>query len=185
MSTKAEDSFMKRLLGSVSTYVSRIGPKPVIVIPPNTPLTFPRKITVGLTEDLLKSNALQFLMEFASRYMIHLDFVQVTNDHHAFWELKNKISEKINSFPSELCGFKICSIPYSEGKIHESLSDYAISARSNMLVFVTKQRNLIDSLMHTSVTKKALLNPILPVMVLQTDKQVTSMPVRLNGHHVK
>lgn len=170
MSTRAEDSFMKRMLGSISTQVGKLGSKPVIVVPPNTPIKYPGKLVVGLTENLLKGKALDELLNFATDQQLIVDFINATNDQEAFRKLKNNLYERLVQRKDQLTGFNIRSVDYVEGKVHETLSDYAQRAHAGLLVLVTKHRNLIESLTHQSVSKKALLHPSLPLMLMHTQR---------------
>ncbi|HZV68938.1 MAG TPA: universal stress protein [Saprospiraceae bacterium] len=168
MGTKAEDTFMKRMFGSVSTHLSRKISKPVIVVPPDASLKFSWKIIVGLTDELMEKETLDFILDYASTHRVFVDFVYATNDQDKFKKLNNSLYEKLVLHKTELCGFNIRSLPFSEDHVHEALSDYAILSQARLLVLVTKHRNFIESLGHRSVSKKALLQPLLPVMILHS-----------------
>lgn len=170
MSTKSEDSFAKRMIGSVSTNVSRMGSKPVIVVPPGAPIKFPGKIAVGMTEDLLKGKALEEILTFASEHQVFVDFVFATNDQEQFTHLKNSLYERLVLHKDQLCGFNIRYVSFVKDEVHKALNDYAVRARSEMLVLVTLHRNFLDRLMHASVSKKVLYHPSIPVMITHAAK---------------
>lgn len=172
MSTKAEDSFVKRILGSVSTHVGRIGTKPVIVVPPGAPIKFPGKIVVGMTDDLLKGKALEDMLVFLTENQVFVDFIFATNDQEHFKKLKNSLYERLILFErlvghkNDLCGFNIRSVEFVKDEVHQALNNYAMNAHADMLVILTKHRSFMDRIMHTSVSKKILYHPSLPVAIM-------------------
>lgn len=166
MSTRAEDSMLKRLFGSVSLNVSRTGSKPVIVVPPGAAIKFPDKIVVGLSEEFLHENTLTYILDFVSNHKMKVDFIFATNDDQKFTYLKDILNEKLARLHKEMEGINIQPVPYSGEAIHEALTQFAVKANAGLLVVVTKHRNFIESLGHQSVSKKVLVHPDLPVMVL-------------------
>ncbi len=166
MSTKAEDSMIKRVFGSVSLKISKSVSKPVIVVPPGAPIKFPEKIVIGLTEELLHDNTLNYVLDFVSDHHLTADFIFATNDGTRFTYLKDSLNEKLILLHKEMKGIDIKSVPFVDGEIHEAIAAYAIKVHAGLLVLVTKHRNFIEGLGHTSVSKKALLHPDLAVMIL-------------------
>ena len=166
MATKATDNTMRRLFGTVSSEVSRRSNKPVVVVPPNTEIRFPGKIVVGFTEELMLDGVLEYILAFGAKHNVLFDFVHVTDDLHQFEVLKSKLYEKLMVNRSLLNGFNIKSLFEGEMKIHEALFDYATEVRAGMLILVSHHRNFIDNIRHTSVTKRALQHPQVPVMII-------------------
>lgn len=166
MSTKAEDSIVKKLLGSVSLDVGMEVNKPVIVVPPEAPVKFPGKVTIGFTEDLLSGKTLDYLLNLACDYDIIPDFVYVSSDEEHFHKLKQELQQRLVLHRRDLPGFNIRFIPLVKDDVHESLKSYAVQSHSGLLIAVTKHRNFFENLFHTSVSKKLLSHPVLPVMVL-------------------
>ncbi|MGB4848200.1 MAG: universal stress protein, partial [Saprospiraceae bacterium] len=149
MSTKAEDSMIKRVFGSVSLKISRSVSKPVIVIPPGAPVKFPEKIVVGLTEELLHENALTYILDLVSHHHMTADFIFATNDDKQFTFLKDSLNEKLILLHKEIKGINIKSVPYVGEAIHEAIAEYASKVHAGLLVLVTKHRNFIEGLGHT------------------------------------
>lgn len=169
MSTKAEDSLVKKFLGSVSLDVGREVNKPVIVVPPDAPIKFPGKMTIGFTEDLLKGKLLDYLLDFGCEFDIIADFVYVSGDDHRFEQLKQELQQRLILHKRDLSGFNIRSLPYVKDQVHETLKTYAVENHAGLLIAVTKHRNFFESLFHSSVSKKLLSHPVLPVMVLHVN----------------
>jgi nucleotide-binding universal stress UspA family protein len=166
MATKATDNAMRRLFGTVSSEVSRRSNKPVVVVPPNTEIKFPGKIIVGFTEELIFDSALEYILAFGSRHSVFFDFVHVTDDHHHFEQLKARLYEKLVVNRELLCGFNIRSLEEKDMKIHDVLFKYAAEARAGMIILVSHHRNFIENIRHTSVTRKALQHPLVPLMII-------------------
>ncbi len=166
MGTQATDNVIRSILGTVSSEVSRMGSKPVIVVPPQTVVRFPGKMVVGFTEELILNGVLEYLLEIGSRNHVFFDFVHITNDLQAFQTLKARLYEKLVVHRELLCGFNIRSHEDVEHGIHNILFGYAHEVRAGLVVLITQQRGFFEGLFHTSVTKNALRQPEIPVMVM-------------------
>lgn len=171
MSTRAEESFTRRLLGSVSTTVGRVGSKPVIIVPSNSHIKFPAKMVVGMTGDLLHGKALEIILTFATEHDVFVDFILATNDQEHFAKLKKLLQERLAVHPKELSGYNIRSVAYVKDEVHHTLTDYSLQVNADILAVVTIHRNFLERLRHTSITKKILYHPSLPVMVIHADDQ--------------
>ncbi len=168
MATKATDNAIRRLFGTVSSGVSRHSNKPVIVVPPQTEIKFPGKVVVGFTEELLTEGTLEYILSFGSKYSVFFDFVNVTDDQHQFDALKSRLYEKLAINRPQLTGFNIRSIQPGEVKINEVLFKYAVEARASMVILISHHRTFMENITHSSVTKKALQNPSVPLMIIHT-----------------
>ena len=171
MSTKAEDTFWKRILSSVSIEVSRRSLKPVIVVPPEAEIKFPKKMVVGVVNEFLYDDSLEFLLDFAHENGVFLEFVHVANENVNFEWLKNKLTEKLLSYGKKLPGFKIIPLRNGFEHVDESLQNKASYDATDMLVLMTHHRNLINSLGHRRISKRVLLKPHLPVMILHGEDE--------------
>ncbi|MBK9985401.1 MAG: universal stress protein [Saprospiraceae bacterium] len=119
-----------------------------------------------MTEELLHENALTYIIDFVSDHHMTIDFIFATNDDKQFTYLKDSLNEKLILLNKDMKGINIRSVPYVGEEIHEAIADYATRVHAGLLVLVTKHRNFVEGLGHTSVSKKALLHPDLPVMIL-------------------
>jgi nucleotide-binding universal stress UspA family protein len=172
MSGHPESSFVKRLFGSVSTHVGRESLKPVIVVPQQSPLKAPKRFVAGLSDELLREDALQFLLEFAGGADACFEFIHVSNDDGEFQELKANLTDKLKALNKNENQYHIRSIPASAVGTESVLIDFMNTFQADMLVLATHQRNFIETLGHRSITRKILSHPVLPVMILhgQPDK---------------
>lgn len=166
MATKSTDNAMRRLFGTVSSEVSRHSHKPVVVVPPMAQIQFPSRIVVGFTEELLMNGVLEYLLHFGRGYGVTYDFVHVSKDPEAFNHLKSRLSERLASHSEWLTGFAIEQVYGEDQQVHEALFSYAASCQAGMVALISHRRGFLENLRHTSVTKKALHQPALPVMII-------------------
>lgn len=166
MGTKGMDTFVRRLFGSVSETVSRHSMKPVIVVPPDSPMQFPAKIVVGFSEELVLDSELDYLLYFGSLNQVFFDFVHIDDDPSGFPDLKNRLFERLVRHRDWLCGFNIRSLGRQGRRIDEVLFQYAQEVHAQLVVMITQSRSLMDRIRHTSSTRQALQHPAVPVMIM-------------------
>ncbi len=168
MATKATDNAFRRFFGSVSSEVSRRSHKPVIVVPPQAEVRFPGRMIVGFTEELLLEGVLDYILAFGSSQKAFFDFVHVTDDPMHFESIRQQLNEKLNANHQLLFDFNIKSMQDEEMKIHEVLFRYAAEVRAGMVILVSHHRSFLDNMTHSSVTRKALLHPSVPLMIIHS-----------------
>lgn len=168
MATRATDNAVRRLFGTVSSNVSRHSNKPVIVIPPQSEIRFPQKVVIGFTEELLADGALEYILTFGNKNHTFFEFVHVTDDQVAFNSLRSRLYEKLDVYRSDLNGFEIRSFQPGDLKIHEALFMQASEAHAEMVILLSHHRSFVENITHSSVTKKALQNPPVPLMIIHT-----------------
>lgn len=166
MGTKGVDTGLRRIFGTVSSSVSRHSIKPVIVVPPHAELKFPGKVIIGFTEELIIDDTLKSILTFGEKNNVFFDFVHISDDHKNFSKLKDKLYEKLMTQRDLLCGFNIRSLSDDHQQIHEVLFDYAHEVHAGMILLFTKHRNFVENLGHKSVTKKALQQSTIPIMIV-------------------
>ncbi len=163
--TRGVDNTMRRLFGTVSSSVSRKSKKPVIVVPVYSELSFPDKVVVGFTEELMLDTALEDILAFGSKNNVFFDFIHVTEDNSGFDNIKNKLYNKlmVNRQPSG--GFNIHSVFEADEYIDQTLFSYAQEVGAQMVALVTHQRSFAESFVHKSFTKSAVAHPEVPVII--------------------
>lgn len=166
MSASAENAFMKKIIGSMGTHLSKFIAKPLIIVPSATHLKFPLRLVVGMTDELILGKALKYILAFAAPNKIVVDFVCATNDVQRFEDLKTKLFHLLEKNELKLQGCTICSIPYVEKRINESLEKYAIEHHSGMMILLTHHRAFPERLFHNSVTNRTMIHSTMPVMIL-------------------
>lgn len=166
MATKSTDNAMRRLFGTVSSEVSRHSHKPVVVVPPQARIEFPTRMVIGFTEELLMNGVLEYLLQFGSGHGVTYHFVHVDDDPEIFNGLKARLSDRLAPHKEWITGFTIEQLHGADQEVHEALFSYANSSQAGMVVLISHHRGFLENLRHTSVTKKALHQPVLPVMIM-------------------
>ncbi|MEO5905147.1 MAG: universal stress protein, partial [Saprospiraceae bacterium] len=82
--------------------------------------------------------------------------------------LENSLNKKLVAANFSGNSFVIRFLPSTEEEISDALTEYAFEHKAGLLVLVTPHRNFIESLGHRSISKSALMNPVLPVMILHS-----------------
>ena len=166
MGTRSVDNVFRRIFGTVSSEVSLNSSKPVIVIPPHSEVTFPGKMVVGFTEELFQDSTLDYILSFGVEKNVFFDFVRVTDDVEEFNSMRDKLYEKLVTNRQVQNASQIMAIHPGDKKVHEVLFSYTQEVNADMLVMVSRQRSFLEKLQHASVTKKALHQPPVPLLVL-------------------
>ncbi len=166
MSTKNADNFFRRLFGTISSKVSRHSHIPVLVVPPETKISFPFKMVVGFTDELLQDGSLEYIVHFGARQHVVFDFVHITDDVASFTPLKAKLDEKLHLLSEQVADYHIRSLHTKNHPIDEVLFHYSDQVDAGMLILVSHHRGFLETLGHSSVTQKALRHPSKPVMVI-------------------
>src|SRR4030095_10511297 len=166
MGSKGMDTGIRRLFGTISSSVINHGNKPVIVVPPGTEIKYPGKIVIGFTEELIINKTIESILEFGEKNNVLFDFINISDDETVFTKLKNKLYAKLMTQRNLLHGFNIRMIHGGDREIHELLLAYAHQANAGMILLVTKHRNFIEKLSHKSVTKRAVIQSDLPLMII-------------------
>jgi nucleotide-binding universal stress UspA family protein len=125
-------------------------------------------VVVGFTEELMAEGTLEYILSFGSKDNVFYDFIHVMDDQHQFDVLKSKLYEKLAINRPQLTGFNIRCIHPGEMKIHESIFKYAEEVRATMVILISHHRTFMENITHASVTKKALQNPSVPLMIIHT-----------------
>ena len=171
MSTLAVNTFLRRILGTVSAHVSRHSPVPVIIVPLGAPVKVPEYIVVGISDELFRDNAIEYLWYLAADSDMVLDFVHIGNDLVEFNRLKEALTEKIQAGALGKVNYTINRVSVGDEFIDQELTDYVNIKRADLVVLTTHYRSLIESIGHRSITKKMLLDPALPVMILHGERE--------------
>lgn len=172
MATKSMDNVLRRIFGTVSSEVSRHSQKPVIVVPSRADNTFPAKLVIGISEEIFHKGILTQILEFGSLNNAFFDFVHVSQDNERFEVLRQHLYQHLVFHKELLSGYNIVHLHQAEEGTHKALAEYADSARAGMIVLVTHQRNFLEELRHTSVVKRMLHQPDVPVMILHSHRDL-------------
>jgi nucleotide-binding universal stress UspA family protein len=169
MSTKGSTDFFRRLFGTVSSKVGRKSHVPVIIVPPDTVVTFPQKAVVGLTADYLKNGTLDLLHAIGDQLKVELNFVHVTDNDSAYQGLKSEFLSKWMKKTHRPHDHAIYQARQGKHPVDEVLDSWGEDLNAEILIMVANQRNFPENLTHPSITQRVLRDPHIPVMVLHRE----------------
>lgn len=161
-----QHNVIERFLGTTSTILTKLASCPVILIHENTPWIFPKKTIFTIDDTADFDESIQKYLEFNSNFSAATDFIHVRKDQNddALFSKDAVIKELfVKKYPD--FAFEIKTI-YG-GDIVQSIVDYSIFEKADMLVMVHRKRSLLDTFFNRSLSLKTAEGIHLPVMVLE------------------
>jgi nucleotide-binding universal stress UspA family protein len=171
MSTRDQSILAKRIQGSVSTMVSRQSAKPVIVVPIDAALKFPENILIGLSEELINSHGLEDVLKLAIAPTVTFHFIYCSNDIIEFNRVQDLLTTRLAEIDKSDLHYTIDRIPISSKTVEEALAEVAETQPTDMMIVATHHRSLIEGIGHHSISKKILLHPGLPIMIVHSQHE--------------
>ena len=171
LSTLGEVTLSKQLAGSTSTHIGMLSTKPVIVVPIHAPVSFPDYLVVGLSDELYDDVSIKNLLEFSASPKSRIEFVFIGNNAETFATLKEKVSEKIKGIDHCKVPFQFSRIFTDAKNIEDLLTDVVTDKMGDMVVLATHHRDPVETQRHRSITKRMLIDPVVPVMILHGFKE--------------
>jgi len=167
MATKGKDTAFRRLFSTITANVGRHSHKPVMIIPPQSEMEFPTRWLIGFDQAFLDKGALHRLSEFQSEQVKSMLFTHVSNPRKPIDEkLLQQFREEISQVQDKKTKMQ-CEIINPLGQpVDELLLRKAKSEYADLLVLFSQQRSFIESLQHSSVIRKVIQQPPLPVLII-------------------
>jgi nucleotide-binding universal stress UspA family protein len=161
-----QHNVIERFLGTTSTILTKLASCPVILIHENTPWIFPKKTIFTIDDTADFDESIQKYMEFNTFFNATTDFIHVRNNENddALFT-KDAIIKELFSKKHPEFAFDIKTI-YG-GDIVQSIVDYSIFEKADMLVMVHRKRSLLDTFFNRSLSLRTAEGIHLPVMVLE------------------
>jgi nucleotide-binding universal stress UspA family protein len=158
-------NIIEKVLGTTSTIVTKIASCPVILIHENTKWITPKKIIFTIDNSSDFDESIDKFVRFNEQFNATTDFIHVRQDEDNIQETKNAVIKEIFSGNKPEFSFEIKTI-YG-GDIVQSIVDYSIFEKADMLVMVHRKRSLLESFFNRSLSIKTAEGFHLPVMVLE------------------
>lgn len=167
MGTTGRGNLTRNLFGSVSTQVSHSSHCPVLFIPAETEFHGFENVLYASNFESLDALRIQQAVSFIRRFGGRLHFVHVGPAGEQGLDLERKLFEANYEHTKPDAPFLFSKVVGDD--VVEQLNEYAWQNRIDMMVFVTHQRGFWETLLHKSITRKALLGAGLPVLVMHSD----------------
>lgn len=167
MGTTGRGNVARNLFGSVSTEVSHTSHCPVLFIPADSEFRGFKNVLYASNFDSLDALRIKQAVTFIRRFGGRIHFVHVGPAGEEGLDLERKLFEVDYEHSEPEHPFLFSKMVGDD--IVEQLNEYAFQHKIDMMVFVTHQRGFWETLLHKSVTRKALLGAGIPVLVMHSD----------------
>ncbi|MEJ5962999.1 universal stress protein [Pedobacter immunditicola] len=165
MGSKSSNSIEHLLMGSDTQSVINECERPILIIPKGITLNEIDKITYASDFNLEEMSSLNYLFHLGERLNFRLEIVhirQFDEDKKLMERRASEFTELADKFNYPHLSYKIVS-----GKdVIERLTDYSEENNSDVLAMMHHQRNFFGRLIYKSVTKTAISNQNIPLLVL-------------------
>ena len=169
MGTRDKHGIFDRLLGSASSVTIRLSKKPVLLIHKRNRYNTPAKIAFAFDAKSDLEEAVEDMKKLNTKLKAKLEFVHVNSQ-----DGNEDLSSQMNDIVSELFedgdpnfAFEIKSIRH--GNMQESLKDYCLFEKVDMLTMMHRNEGLFKNLFRTNQSIKMAQEFHLPVLVLHED----------------
>lgn len=167
MGTTGRGSVARNLFGSVSTEVSRTAHCPVLFVPEGMTYHGFKNVLYASNFDSLNALRIKQAVAFVQRLGGQIHFVHVGPAGEEGLDLERKLFEINYEHAQSEHPFLFSKIVGDD--VVEQLNEYAFQNHIDLMVFVTHQRGFWETLLHKSITRKALLGAGSPVLVMHSD----------------
>lgn len=167
MGTTGRGGVGRDLFGSVSTEVSRIAHCPVLFAPVGAEFHGFNNVLYASNFDSLDALRIKQAVTFARRFGGRMHFVHVGPPGEKALDLERKLFEVDYQHSSPEYPFLFSRMIGDD--VVEQLNEYALNNKIDLMVLVTHQRTFWESLLHKSITRKALVGAGLPLLIMHSD----------------
>lgn len=167
MGTTGRGGVGRELFGSVSTEVSRMAHCPVLFIPNGSEFQGFHNVLYASNFDSLDALRIKQAVTFAQRFGGRMHFVHVGPAGEKALDLERKLFEVDYKHSNPEHPFLFSRVVGDD--VVEQLNEYALFNKIDLMILVTHQRNFWESILHKSITRKALIGAGLPLLVMHSD----------------
>lgn len=167
MGTTGRGSVARNLFGSVSTEVSHTSHCPVLFVPGDAAFHGFNNVLYASNFESLDALRIKQAVAFIQRFGGQIHFVHVGPAGEEGLDLERKLFELDYEHSGPEHSFVFNKMVGDD--VVEQLNEYAFQYKIDLMVFVTHQRGFWETLLHKSVTRKALLGAGVPVLVMHSD----------------
>lgn len=163
--TRDSHSLIERVLGTTSAIVTKQTRCPVILIHENTRWIQPEKVIYTIDDSTDFDESIDRYIKFNSFFKASTDFIHVKEDDRSIDSTRDAVIREVFKHREPDFAFEVKNI-YG-GDIVQSIVDYSIFEKADMLVMVHRKKSFLNSLFSRSVSLTTAEGIHLPVMVLE------------------
>jgi nucleotide-binding universal stress UspA family protein len=166
MGTTGQKGVLEKLFGSVSINVAQRAVCPVMLAPTGAKFNGFKHIVYASDYESITEATLSRLVALAKLFKSDINFVHVAgqNTGQDYKEIETRLFKLLFKDGEPAFSFTINKVEGSS--ITESLNDYAVRHKADLVVLVHPHRGFWESLFHKSITKQLALNTKIPLLVL-------------------
>ena len=165
MGSKSSNNIEHLLMGSDTQSVINECERPILIIPKGITLNEIDKITYASDFNLEEMRSLNYLVQLAERLNFQLEIVHIQKfgeDKKSIERRESEFTELVNNFNYPHLSYRIVS-----GKdVFQRLTHYSKDNNSDILAMMHHQHNFFGRLIKKSVTKTAISNQNIPLLVI-------------------
>ncbi|MBK7804866.1 MAG: universal stress protein [Saprospiraceae bacterium] len=168
--TRDSHSLIERVLGTTSTIVTKMVKSPVILIHENTRWIKPTKVIYTIDDSTDFDESIDKYISFNQFFKAATDFIHIKVNDINIDSTRDAVIKEVFKKKEPDFAFDIKNI-YG-GDIVQSIIDYSIFEKADMLVLVHRKRNFLNSFFNRSLSLQTAEGIHLPVMILEENPPV-------------
>ncbi len=168
--TRDNHSLIERVLGTTSTIITKQTKCPVILIHENSRWITPSKVIYTIDDNTDFDESIDKFIKFNHFFKASTDFIHIKIDDKNIDSTRDAVIKEVFKQKDPEFSFQIKNI-YG-GDIVQSIVDYSIFEKADMLVMVHRKRSFLDSFFSRSISLKTAEGIHLPVMILAENPPV-------------
>lgn len=167
LGTTGRGALRQRLFGSVSVEVSVNAHCPVLFVPPGATFDGLKRVLYAGNFESLDALVIRQALAFAGRFEGQVHFVHVGPAGEPALEPERQLFEEIYRDAHPDRPFLFSKMIGDD--VIETLYEYAFEHRIELMVFVTRQRGFWENFLHKSITRAAVRDAGMPMLVIHSD----------------
>lgn len=164
MGTRDNHGIFDKIVGTTSATVIQLSACPILTVHENTLYQPLEKIVFGYNEEDGIENTVEFIKEYNVTYNANIDFVHVNNNGNQD-ELEEVVDEIVDEMLSDQAPYSFEVKRIKGDDPSNSLIDYCLNHKADMLVLQHKRLGFIERLFKKSISVKSAHDFHLPVLI--------------------
>jgi nucleotide-binding universal stress UspA family protein len=158
-------SLIEKFLGTTSTIITKLTSCPVVLIHENTKWAEPKKVIFTIDDSTDFDESIAKYIEFNENFKAATDFLHIKKDDKTLDSTRDVVIREVFKTKEPDFAFEIKNI--FGGDIIQSIVDYSIFEKADMLVMVHRKRSFLDSVFNRSMSLRTAEGIHLPIMILE------------------
>ncbi len=160
-----DHSLLEKFLGTTSTIITKLTSCPVLLIHENTRWSKPKKVIFTIDDSTDFDESILMYLKFNDVFKAATDFIHIKKDDLDKNNNHDIVIREVFKVKEPDFAFEIKNI-YG-GDVIQTIVDYAIFEKADMLVMVHRKRSFLDSIFNKSMSLQTAEGIHLPIMILE------------------